>query len=124
MQWKDCLWVALGGALGSLMRYGFTLLAAAFSLSGIIATLAANVCGSFLIGVVTALCGTHDHSLYPLLAVGLCGGFTTFSTFSAQTLQMVQSGEWGGAAGYAAMSVICCVVSVGAGMYVGRCLAR
>lgn len=124
MLWKDCLWVALGGALGSLMRYGFTLLAAALSFSGIVATFAANVCGSFLIGVVTALCGTQANSLYPLLAVGLCGGFTTFSTFSAQTLQMVQSGEWGGAAGYAAVSLICCVLSVAAGMYVARCLVR
>ena len=116
---KELLAVALGGAFGRILRYGFSVCAAALSLSGLYATMAANVCGSFLIGLFMAVC-SQGTPIYLLTTVGLCGGFTTFSTFSAQTLQLLQAGEWLAGLGYALLSVCCCVVCVVMGQWTGR----
>ena len=47
--------------------------------------------------------------------IGICGGFTTFSSFSLQTLNLLNDGEWLSASGYAAASVVLCLVAVWAG---------
>lgn len=99
------LTVGAGGAIGAMLRYGLTLL-----LTGqpLIATLTANVAGSFLIGLAM---GSAQGRVLLFLTVGLCGGFTTFSTFSAQTLNLIQSGSYLSALGYAAASVILCLAA-------------
>ncbi len=86
----NALYVALGGALGSLARYGITrmtfLLPQSWTgTSNWLGTLTVNVLGSFLIGCLTM--GLKDARpdlayLSPLLVTGFCGGFTTFSTFA------------------------------------------
>lgn len=80
--------VALGSAVGGLLRYSLSI---AFAGRFPWPTLAINVIGSFIIGLATAL--TAGDGPYPLAATwralimpGFCGGFTTFSTFSADTL--------------------------------------
>ena len=119
-------WVAAGGALGSVAR---------FWLGGWIAamagdrfpwgTLAINVLGSAVIGLVAGLTlepgrlGWHaDFRIF--LMVGICGGFTTFSAFSLQTLELLQLGEVVPAFGYVALSVSVCLIAVSAGMTLGR----
>lgn len=87
---RDFLLVGIGGALGSMARYGLTLLATYTSIASEIGTFAANAIGSLLIGVLIAI---SKGDWYLLGAVGFCGGFTTFSTFSAQTLHLLQSGQ-------------------------------
>ena len=104
------LMVGLGGAVGSMLRYGVTLLGAALHLSGNIATFAVNILGSFLIGLLTGCC--KDGSLLLLLTVGLCGGFTTFSTFSLQNVRMLQDGKILSAVIYILATVIVCIVMV------------
>lgn len=112
------LLVGLGGALGSMLRYGMTLICAAFNLSGNAATLGVNILGSFLIGLFTGCC--KDGSLLLLLTVGLCGGFTTFSTFSMQNVRLLQDGKIGLAAVYIISTVLTCIVMAWLGYKLGQ----
>ncbi len=72
--------VAVGGALGSLARYGL-----AVAGPGLVTTLATNVLGSFALGVLVARRPEGRWSR-PFLGTGVLGGFTTFSTFAVQTV--------------------------------------
>lgn len=90
------VYVALGGAIGSVMRYGLGLLFSSMNVNFPWATLVCNVVGSLVLGVVVAFgvrCLPEGWRL--LLSVGLCGGFTTFSTFSLEGLKMIQAGDLG-----------------------------
>lgn len=100
--------VGLGGALGSMMRYGITLLSAAAGVSGLGATFAVNALGSFLIGLFSGMC--TDSTALLLLTVGLCGGFTTYSTFALQNVKLFQEGKPFMAVLYIAGTVISCVL--------------
>lgn len=90
------LWVALGGALGASLRYGVALALAPVS-RWALATLLANVVGSLLLGGFMAWwlprAAVVGESLRLFVAIGLLGGFTTFSTFSYDTLAMAFSGR-------------------------------
>jgi CrcB protein len=90
-------------------------------------TLLINVSGSFVIGLFAALTGTAGRFDVPLEArafvmAGLCGGFTTFSAFSLQTFALFRDGRWLTAGGYAALSVLLCVVGVMLGYAVAAAL--
>jgi CrcB protein len=93
------LWIAFGGALGSMARYATTNVVAGW-LGGHFpwGTLIINVVGSFIIGFFGALTGpdgrvfvSNDARLFVM--VGICGGYTTFSSFSLQTLDLVRDGH-------------------------------
>lgn len=108
----------LGGAAGSMLRYGITLLGQALDLSGNIATFSVNILGSFLIGLFSGCC--KDATLLLLLTVGLCGGFTTFSTFSMQNVRMLQEGKIGLAAVYIIATVTVCIFMAWLGYRLGQ----
>ncbi len=109
--------MALGGATGSVMRYVIGLAVGAIGYSPVIATLAVNVLGSFMIGL---LMGNTDGRIALLAVTGLCGGFTTFSTFSAQSVDLIAQGQWLTAAAYIAASLILCLGATFAGIAIGR----
>jgi fluoride exporter len=119
-------WVALGGALGSMARFG--LAAAVASLTGPQfpwGTLLINILGSFVIGWFGALTGSRGAvsvapDLRVFVMVGICGGFTTFSSFSLQTLELLQAGELFWAGGYILGSVVLCLLGVWAGTLLGQ----
>lgn len=113
---KECLLVALGGATGSIARYLLTLLSTHLAIASEIATFTANVIGSFIIGLLIA---STKGEVYLFAAIGFCGGFTTFSTFSAQTIQLFQNGQRIEGIIYIAASVICALIFVGLGLYIG-----
>jgi fluoride exporter len=118
------VWVALGGALGSVLRHAVGVLSlAVFGPAFPWGTLVVNVLGSFAIGAVAASTTLND-DLRLFLAVGLCGGFTTFSAFSAQTLTLMQTGAWGAAALNVGGSVALCLLAVWIGTLAGGVLAR
>lgn len=89
--------VALGGAVGSVLRYGASRLAVTyFGPSTVLDTFFVNVTGSFALGVFIAL--TLEKVSVPaeyrgLVAVGLLGGYTTFSTLSVEAMRLAESGE-------------------------------
>lgn len=91
--------VAIGGALGSVLRF-LTIWWAGAPL----ATLAVNVSGSFVMGVLFVLLANRA-PLSPLLMTGVLGGFTTFSAFSLDALKLYQSGQTATALAYVAASV-------------------
>ena len=115
------LWIALGGATGSIARALIAL-----SLPGRFpwATLLINVVGSLLIGWLMArlgaLEGSAAASMRNLLITGFCGGFTTFSTFSWQTVDQMQRGQWGAAAANVLLSVALCLLATWLGFRLGR----
>jgi len=103
---KNVLLVGLGGGIGSMLRYGSSLLFSArhFPYS----TLAVNIIGSFIIGLVLALSvknDAFDTSWKLFLATGICGGFTTFSAFSMENLQLLQAGKYTIALCYTLISI-------------------
>src|SRR5215210_1088015 len=93
------LYVALGGAIGAAARYLAGLWIAAYLGAGFPwGTFFVNVTGSFLIGIVLVLVerGTLPAEARLFLAVGILGGYTTFSTFSYETLRLLAAGDAGG----------------------------
>lgn len=84
--------IAIGGAAGSLLRYGFGRLWNGPSFP--YGTLAVNVIGSFLIGLLWAVFSKGaDEQKRLLLITGFCGGFTTFSAFSLEGFQLLQQSK-------------------------------
>ncbi|MFN3955694.1 MAG: fluoride efflux transporter CrcB [Pararhodobacter sp.] len=116
--------VALGGALGSALRYATLLGAArAFGPGLPLGTLAVNVLGSFAIGVaVFWLVGPRAWA-HPLLVAGFLGGFTTFSAFSLDAFRLWENGQPGLALSYVLGSVILSLAALLAGLGLGRALA-
>ncbi len=111
------VWVAVGGALGSMARYWLNnVFAMALGLAFPWGTLLINVLGSFVIGFFATLTIEQPRFAVPpeirvFVMVGICGGFTTFSAFSLQTVEMARAGEWEPAAWYTAASVVLCLLA-------------
>jgi CrcB protein len=121
------LLVMAGGALGAAARYHLGRLVFNFGGAGFpYGTLAANVIGGFLMGVLVGVLARSEFTAEPwrlLLGVGLLGGFTTFSSFSLEMLNMIERGDWSSAIGYALVSVIGAVVALFAGLMAVRAIA-
>jgi fluoride exporter len=115
------LWVALGGAIGSVARFwcsGMTTrwLGAGFPWG----TVLVNVTGCFVIGFFATLTGVDGRWLVSakfreFFMIGVLGGYTTFSAFSLQTLDLVHAGLWFRAGANVLGSVILCLIAVWAG---------
>ncbi|MEC8540255.1 MAG: fluoride efflux transporter CrcB [Candidatus Thermoplasmatota archaeon] len=101
--------VALGGALGALLRYalGLTLETSDFPWS----TFMVNICGSIILGIlsVMALNSLISETTMLFLGTGLLGAFTTMSTFSNETVNLVKNNEITLALSYATLSFILCI---------------
>jgi CrcB protein len=110
--------VALGGALGSVLRFFVSqVVAERWGETFPWGTLAINITGSLAIGFIATLTGPDGRwfagpPTRVFLMVGICGGYTTFSAFSLQTLNLAQDGEWLRAGGYIAGSVVLCLAAV------------
>jgi CrcB protein len=108
--------IALGGALGSVLRH---LTVVAIGAPWGVALV--NILGSFAMGVLFVTLTTRT-SLSPFLMTGLLGGFTTFSAFSLDTLKLWQAGQTGQAVLYAGSSVLLSLAAVAAGVTLARSL--
>lgn len=125
--------VFVGGGVGAVARYGLvraseTTLGTAFPYG----VLAANVVGSFLMGVLvgwltvrgSGLAGFLDleghDAVKAALATGLLGGFTTFSAFSLDAVRLWEAGSQGLALAYVVLSVALAIAALVAGMIMAR----
>jgi len=117
--------IAAGGAIGALARhYVAGYIAKMMGMGGFpYGTMAVNVLGSVLMGVlITAFALKFESSqeTRAFLTVGLLGSFTTFSTFSLEAALLIQRGDWQGAVLYMAGSVALGLSGLFAGMWIGR----
>jgi CrcB protein len=89
------LWIALGGAIGAVLRYLMaTGINAWIPVNFPIGTLLVNSLGCLIIGIVYSLLSTtptYQTTLKPFLVIGILGGFTTFSSYAIETLQLAQT---------------------------------
>lgn len=111
----DCLFVGFGGFAGSVLRYLASLAPLRHESGFPLVTLAINVLGAFLLGLIVALAGRSaalDARTILFLKVGLCGGFTTFSAFALESHQLFSGGKPTIAVVYMILSVVLCVFAV------------
>jgi len=120
--------IGLGGALGSMLRFGLGgWIDSGVQKGSVIfpwGTIVVNITGCFLIGFIAAASATESRFMLSSLTrqfimIGILGGYTTFSSFSLQTLTLAQDGQWWGAAANVALSVVLCLV----GVWLGAALA-
>ncbi|GAA3850373.1 fluoride efflux transporter CrcB [[Pseudomonas] carboxydohydrogena] len=124
MNWIFILAVALGGAIGSVMRYLVGIGAGrAFGTDFPWGTLIINITGSFVMGVFAGLFAVRwnlPQAARIFLTVGICGGYTTFSTFSLDTFYLIERGELAATAAYMAGSALLSVGALVAAMHLVR----
>jgi CrcB protein len=123
------LWIALGGAIGSVARFLLTLwvqpVRPGMPLTHFpVGTLMVNVTGCLAIGVLHAIfyggphASTERPELRAFLIVGVLGGYTTFSSFGRETLNLIGNNQLGAAAAYVLLSNVLGLGAVWAGMRV------
>jgi CrcB protein len=126
MQWGVVFAVAVGGAVGSLVRY-FT--------AGAIQSAAwpgypwgifvVNITGAFFMGLIVELSALKIHltpEVRAFLTIGVLGGYTTFSTFSLDSALLIERGSYASAAFYMAGSVALSVLALFAGLWLVRAI--
>jgi len=117
------LWIGLGGAAGSMLRYLFgSLVQRSAGVTFPVGTLAVNVVGCFVMGVLAQhyMNSQSSPEMRAALTTGFLGGFTTFSTFSLETVGLMRGGEYGKSAAYVLLSVMLSILATFSGMAAAR----
>jgi CrcB protein len=125
MQWGILLAVALGGALGSLLRYFVAGAIQSPANPFPIGIFIVNITGAFIMGVIVELSALKlqlSPEVRAFLTVGILGGYTTFSTFSLDSALLIQRGAYAGAAMYIVGSTLLSVLALFAGLWVVRAI--
>ena len=121
MNMLSLMYVAFGGAFGSICRYiAMSLIGKLHNTPFPYGTFVVNISGSFLMGIwiaiIALLLPDRQKDLHLLFAVGVLGGFTTFSTFSLDAFLLIEKGLFGQAAAYVFGSIILSVIALFAAM--------
>lgn len=117
--------VGIGGAMGAMARYGAALgVARLWGQPFPMATLLINILGSVLMGVfvggMAKMLPAWAETARLFVAVGILGGFTTFSSFSLDTIVLIERGDVLLAGAYVLLSVVVCLI----GLYLGLLVTR
>lgn len=115
------IFVAMGGAVGAMLRYAISLIPVKTDFP--VLTLITNIMGAVLIGFVVGMVSIRQETsqhLILFLKVGVCGGFTTFSTFSLEAMRLFEQNKIGMGIVYVVASVVCSI----AGVLVGQGIAQ
>ncbi|HWJ69500.1 MAG TPA: fluoride efflux transporter CrcB [Sphingobium sp.] len=121
----NTLLVMAGGAIGAALRYQFGRGAAhLFGTGWPAGTFAVNILGGFVMGLLAGWLAMRGHGsgeqIRLFAAVGILGGFTTFSSFSLEMMLMIERGELASALAYALLSVLLSVGALAAGLVIMR----
>lgn len=121
---KALIFIAIGGAVGAVLRYGASLGVYALLGRGFpYGTLFVNVSGSLMMGLLSVLMLERfdiASEWRAAMLVGVLGSFTTFSTFSIETLTLMEQGDMLRAMANIILSVLVCLVAVWFGVLIGR----
>jgi CrcB protein len=122
------LLVALGGALGTVLRYWANVVCTEWFGTGFpYATFAVNATGACALALFSQILGEKSLAGVPLALVvgtGVLGGFTTYSSFNLETLRMLQQGEVARALFYASLTFVTCLTLGALGLLVGARMMR
>jgi CrcB protein len=122
------LLVGIGGALGAMARFGLGgAVGRIWPIGFPLATLVINIVGSLLMGIsvglMAKLAPDWEEAARLFIAVGVLGGFTTFSAFSLETVLLIERGEVVLAGAYVLLSVVVCLLGLYLGLLVTRGMA-
>lgn len=121
---KTIIYIAIGGAVGSVLRFLTTVLVSKYwSNQFPLATFIANFIGCFLIGLFIGILAKNnltDSNLKWFLVTGFCGGYTTFSAFGMENYNLFQSNNSIMAFGYIALSIILGLFAVWFGLLLSK----
>lgn len=121
---KTILYIAFGGAIGSVLRFLTSIFVAKFWQNHFpLATFLTNVVGCFLIGILIGFLEKNnltESNLKWFLITGFCGGFTTFSTFGLENFNLFQSNNSFLAFAYIASSIIAGLFAVWLGLFLSK----
>ena len=107
---KSLIWVFIGGGAGSMLRFALSKWFNGTSFP--YGTLLANVLASFLLGYLISKNVQSNETLRWLVAVGFCGGFSTFSTFSLESFKYLQAGSYAMAIGHIVANFSLCLAAI------------
>ncbi len=119
--------VAVGGALGALARYGVGLLLPHRPGALPLGTMAINVLGGLLIGILIVVVverGRGHPLARPFLGTGVLGGFTTFSTYTVDAQQLIAAGRVAVAGAYLAGTLVAALLATWVGLALARRVIR
>jgi CrcB protein len=120
---QTILWISLGAIAGANLRYFVGQTIGRVSPGFPFGTLAINVTGSFIIGfflVLTAERVIADPRWRYLIAIGFCGGYTTFSSYAYETFMMLEQGRWMASVSNILLSNLLCLLAVLGGAALAR----
>ena len=119
---QNIILIGTGGFLGSVLRYGSNqMIQKIFETTHPIGTFSVNIIGSFLIGIILGLFQRGDllsTNWKLFLAVGFCGGFTTFSSFAFENLELLQANQFFISIMYVVLSLVIGFLAVFLGFHI------
>ena len=122
---QTILWISLGAILGANLRFGVAQYVARIAAGFPYGTLLINFTGSFILGFFFAW--TTDRLISDprwrlFVAVGFCGGYTTFSSFAYESFALLEQGRWLASVTYIVATNLLCLLAVVAGAMLSRAL--